>query len=77
MGLWYLQFAPLVALWHQCVFGAHEGLDLASMTWRPCADLPTRRHVTMSGVVDGKWYVTGSGCAADLFTSNIVEVWSA
>ncbi len=43
--------------------GAHEGLDLATMTWHPYADLPTKRHGTTSGVVDGRWYVMGSGRA--------------
>jgi hypothetical protein len=41
------------------------------------APVPTEREHVPGIAVDGKWYVTGGGCAADVSTSNIVEVWSA
>jgi N-acetylneuraminic acid mutarotase len=56
--------------------GAHEALDTATSTWTAFADLPTRRHGTFGGQVDGRWFVMGGGRAADLAVSDIVEVWS-
>jgi N-acetylneuraminic acid mutarotase len=56
--------------------GAHEGFDTATLTWSKYADLPTRRHGTFGGEVEGRWYVMGGGRAADLSVSDIVEVWT-
>ncbi len=54
----------------------HDALDTATMTWSTLAPLPSKRHGTFSGEVNGRWYVMGGGRAADLAVSNIVEVWT-